>query len=92
MIADELSEKMFCAKMDTLSCPGKKARTTKYPESTRTYIIMIPNTAKDAMYVYLEPLGLLPRARMNCKSKNDKYRYFKIVLIIGVAVSPKGQP
>jgi hypothetical protein len=53
---------------------------------------MIPNTAKDAMYVYLEPLGLLPRARMNCKSKNDKYRYFKIVLIIGVAVSPKGQP
>jgi hypothetical protein len=52
---------------------------------------MIPKTMKDARYENLDPLGRLPRARMNCSSKKARYPYFTIVLIIGVASLPKGK-
>lgn len=37
------------------------------------------------------PLGRLPRDRINCSSRNAKYKYFMTVLRIGVAVLPNGK-
>src|SRR6266536_6367665 len=67
-------------------------RTARYIDNTMMYALMKPKTTNDMRYVILEPLGLLPSARTNWVSKNARYRYFRIVLIMGVAVSPKGQP
>lgn len=37
------------------------------------------------------PLGLLPRARMNCRSKKPRYAYFNRVFRIGVTLLPNGK-
>lgn len=36
------------------------------------------------------PLGRLPKAKINCKSRKARYKYFRTVLTIGVAVLPNG--
>ena len=38
------------------------------------------------------PLGLFPKARMNCRRTKAKYTYLRMVLTIGVTLSPNGHP